>query len=471
MKYEKSIQGEFTGFINKTSLLANEKAFVAVSADKSVKVFNSETLESIIKVEGVHASSIMDCWITEANAVLTASSDRTIKSHKFDAEAGSLTAAGEFTLNETDAASYKENFMKQQLAVAHTNGSIYAVSCNSDINVWDEGAPGASKAIVRGHTKTVTCMTAFQRDGKSHIITGDAEGRIITWDSELKTCHGERTHGIMKHPLSMSTICAGKDYVYSADNGNKMMQWKLVESTVDGSYHGLQSTLDDFVQADQKVLKMAYFNENLFTMNSDKTISKIDGNSISTTHVKSEPLEKLGPKGDGSMLDFTIVEQLSQIWVSDSNGFVSVLDLDLKPVAQSEEQAGALRSQNGHKADKICSFSSGEKVIIAVGDVKGYVTVFDCQTFANLGYFAAHKKSSKTLQITADGRYVISVGNDNVIVLNDLQDMKTMRKMACANGNASTEASLLLNIPTEEGTSRNIIATAGEDCAVRLWKY
>ena len=47
MKYDKSIQGAFTGFVNKTALMADEKTFVAVSADKSVKIFNCETLEPV----------------------------------------------------------------------------------------------------------------------------------------------------------------------------------------------------------------------------------------------------------------------------------------------------------------------------------------------------------------------------------------------------------------------------------------
>ena len=73
--------------------------------------------------------------------------------------------------------------------------------------------------------------------------------------------------------------------------------------------------------------------------------------------------------------------------------------------------------------------------------------------------------------MTADGRYVVSVGNDNVIVLNDLQDMKSMRKMTGANGHASTEATVLLTTQSDDGASRNIVATAGADCAIRLWKY
>lgn len=71
-----------------------------------------------------------------------------------------------------------------------------------------------------------------------------------------------------------------------------------------------------------------------------------------------------------------------------------MLDLDLKPVDISEEQAGTLKSEYGNKADKICSLSAAEKIIIAIGDEKGFITVFDAQTFTKLGYFAAHKRSS-----------------------------------------------------------------------------
>ena len=86
--------------------------------------------------------------------------------------------------------------------------------------------------------------------------------------------------------------------------------------------------------------------------------------------------------------------------MSDNKGFISVFDLDFKQVDIPEEQAGSLKSEYGHKADKICSLSSGEKIIVAVGDEKGYITVFDGQSMTKLGYFAAHKSGSKSLQIT-----------------------------------------------------------------------
>lgn len=112
MKYEKSIQGGFTGFINKVALLADDKACVAVSADKSIKIFNTENLECITKIDAAHALTIYDCSVTDSGTIFTSSSDKTIKSHQFDAAAGSLTLTGEYTLNETDAEAYKENFMK-----------------------------------------------------------------------------------------------------------------------------------------------------------------------------------------------------------------------------------------------------------------------------------------------------------------------------------------------------------------------
>lgn len=111
LKYETSISGNFTNFINKAIMSADDQNVIAVSADKSVKVFNSDTHEVVIKAENVHSMGIQDVCQAEAN-ILTSSSDKTVKAHGLDVGAGALNEIGVFTLNEKDAAGYKDAYMK-----------------------------------------------------------------------------------------------------------------------------------------------------------------------------------------------------------------------------------------------------------------------------------------------------------------------------------------------------------------------
>ena len=55
-----------TNFINRVAFRPDGKQFVSVSSDKTIIVYDTETLEQVKKIEKAHNKGIMDvCWIDD----------------------------------------------------------------------------------------------------------------------------------------------------------------------------------------------------------------------------------------------------------------------------------------------------------------------------------------------------------------------------------------------------------------------
>jgi hypothetical protein len=61
----------------------------------------------------------------------------------------------------------------------------------------------------------------------------------------------------------------------------------------------------------------------------------------------------------------------NQLWLSDENGLVKILNADTLKVEEGDE----LKTVYGHPAVSMASSADGS--FVAVGDTKGYVTVYD----------------------------------------------------------------------------------------------
>lgn len=137
----------------------------------------------------------------------------------------------------------------------------------------------------------------------------------------------------------------------------------------------------------------------------------------------------------------------SQLWVADNKGVVKILNADtLQP--EGEE----LKTVYGHPAVSMNSSKDGS--MVAVGDTKGYVTLFDTATRAQKSYTAPHQNKVLEINFTDDNR-VASVGFDKLLCVEAL-------KMSCPNGVALTNSFCIF---------KDCVLTAGYDCAIRKYKF
>jgi len=77
-KFNKTLRTH-TGFINKIAFRPDGLFFVSVSADKSIAIYDTETLEVVRKIDKAHNKGIIDAvWVND-NTIATSSSDNEVK--------------------------------------------------------------------------------------------------------------------------------------------------------------------------------------------------------------------------------------------------------------------------------------------------------------------------------------------------------------------------------------------------------
>lgn len=92
--------------------------FITVSADKSLKIYNTETHELVMEQAGLHQMGINDLFFSQiANELITCSSDKTAKVWKVNFEDKKLEEIRTLELSQADADQIKDNVDKQQLGV------------------------------------------------------------------------------------------------------------------------------------------------------------------------------------------------------------------------------------------------------------------------------------------------------------------------------------------------------------------
>jgi len=114
-KHEFSNTQISTGFINKVAFTPwdENKHYITVSADKTLKIFKTEDYEQVLEHTGLHKMGINDFAFTHNDwEIATASSDRTIKLWKIDIEAKTVTETSTLTISDFDTNGYKDNVDK-----------------------------------------------------------------------------------------------------------------------------------------------------------------------------------------------------------------------------------------------------------------------------------------------------------------------------------------------------------------------
>ena len=77
-KFSKTLR-DHTGFVNKVSFRPDGLFFVSVSADKSIVIYDTQTLEVVRKIDKAHNKGIIDVvWLNDST-IATSSSDNDIK--------------------------------------------------------------------------------------------------------------------------------------------------------------------------------------------------------------------------------------------------------------------------------------------------------------------------------------------------------------------------------------------------------
>lgn len=66
---------------------------------------------------------------------------------------------------------------------------------------------------------------------------------------------------------------------------------------------------------------------------------------------------------------------------------------------------------------------------VAIGDSKGYTTVYDVETKSKKCYFCLHQNKVMDICFSSDGEWVVSLGFDRIVAMGNIADTKVFRKL------------------------------------------
>ncbi|XP_075714239.1 WD repeat-containing protein 1 [Rhinoderma darwinii] len=162
-------------FVNCVRFTPDGNRFATASADGQIFLYDGKTAEKICSLgnEKAHDGGIYAIsWSADGTQLLSASGDKTAKI--WDVAANSAVTT--FGLG-TDT-------LDQQLGCLWQKDYLLSVSLSGYINYLDKNNPNRPIRVVKGHSKSIQCMTVHKNDGRSTIYTGSHDGHINYLDAE-----------------------------------------------------------------------------------------------------------------------------------------------------------------------------------------------------------------------------------------------------------------------------------------------
>ncbi|XP_060925494.1 WD repeat-containing protein 1 [Limanda limanda] len=162
-------------FVNCVRFSPDGERFVTAGADGLIFMFDGKTGEALGSLGGekAHNGGIYAVsWSPDSSQLISASGDKTVKLW----DVGAKTAVTTFNMG-TDVTD-------QQLGCLWQNDHLLSISLAGYINYLDKNSPNRPIRTVKGHSKSIQCLTVHKSDGKSHIYSGSHDGHINYWDAD-----------------------------------------------------------------------------------------------------------------------------------------------------------------------------------------------------------------------------------------------------------------------------------------------
>ncbi|XP_010741628.1 WD repeat-containing protein 1 [Larimichthys crocea] len=166
---------EHSQFVNCVRFSPDGSRFVTASADGQILVYDGANGERVSSLGGekAHKGGIYAVsWSPDSSQLISASGDKTVK--LWDVGAG--TAVTTFNLG-SDVADL-------QLGCLWQKDHLLSISLSGYINYLDKNNPDRPIRTIKGHTKSIQCLTSHKKDGRSYIYSGSHDGHINYWDAE-----------------------------------------------------------------------------------------------------------------------------------------------------------------------------------------------------------------------------------------------------------------------------------------------
>ncbi|XP_053544091.1 WD repeat-containing protein 1 isoform X2 [Ictalurus punctatus] len=162
-------------FVNCVRFSPDGSRYVSAGADGQIFIYDGKTAESLGALGGdkAHEGGIYAVsWSSDSTQLISASGDKTVK--LWDVASG--TAVTTFKLG-TDV-------LDQQLGCLWQKNHLLSISLSGYINYLDKNNPNRPIRTIKGHSKSIQCVTVHKDDGQNIIYSGSHDGHINIWDAQ-----------------------------------------------------------------------------------------------------------------------------------------------------------------------------------------------------------------------------------------------------------------------------------------------
>ncbi|XP_034388529.1 WD repeat-containing protein 1 [Cyclopterus lumpus] len=173
-KFEFTLR-DHSQFVNCVRFSPDGKVFVTAGADGQMFLYdaNDGKLVSSLGGEKAHKGGIYAVsWSPDGSQLISASGDKTVK--LWDVGAGTAVTTFNLGADVTD----------QQLGCLWQNDHLLTISLSGYINYLDKNSPDRPIRTIKGHSKSIQCLTVHKKDGRPYIYSGSHDGHINYWDAE-----------------------------------------------------------------------------------------------------------------------------------------------------------------------------------------------------------------------------------------------------------------------------------------------
>uniref|UniRef100_A0A8C7ZN59 WD repeat domain 1 n=1 Tax=Oryzias sinensis TaxID=183150 RepID=A0A8C7ZN59_9TELE len=108
----------------------------------------------------------ISCWSPDSSQLISASGDKTVK--LWDVGAGTAVTTFNLGSDVTD----------QQLGCLWQKDHLLSISLSGYINYLDKNNPNRPIRTIKGHSKSIQCLTVHKKDGRSFVYSGSHDGHI-----------------------------------------------------------------------------------------------------------------------------------------------------------------------------------------------------------------------------------------------------------------------------------------------------
>uniref|UniRef100_A0A2K6SFE6 WD repeat domain 1 n=1 Tax=Saimiri boliviensis boliviensis TaxID=39432 RepID=A0A2K6SFE6_SAIBB len=165
-------------FVNCVRFSPDGNRFATASADGQIYIYDGKTGEKVCALGGskAHDGGIYAIsWSPDSTHLLSASGDKTSKI--WDVNVNSVVSV--FPMGST--------VLDQQLGCLWQKDHLLSVSLSGYINYLDRNNPSKPLRVIKGHSKSIQCLTVHKNGGKSYIYSGTGlflNPALHYWDSE-----------------------------------------------------------------------------------------------------------------------------------------------------------------------------------------------------------------------------------------------------------------------------------------------